>query len=467
MQIPIISGIYTDSSPSLRTSYPLNLVPVIEQSGVNNSYLRPADGITSEGTGPGAVRGGILWNDVLYRVMGSKLVTVAEDGTVTTVGDVGSDGAQVSMDYSFDRLAIVSNGDLFYYDGTTLTQVTDPDLGIPTDVIWVDGYFMLTDGEFLIVTELIDPESIDPLKYGSSEIDPDPVVAVKKVRNEPHAVNRYTIEVFRNVGTTDFPFQRITGAQIQKGAVGTHAVCLYGDALAFVGGGRHEQPSVYIGGNGQVNKIATREIDRLLEDYTEAQLSEILIEARNDRSSQQLYIHLPDQTIVYDAAASAAMGAPVWFRLSSAYQGTEKYKARNMVWAYSKWCVADPDSTAVGSFTDATSEHWGQKIRWEFGTQIVYNENRSLIFNQMELVTLTGSVALGAEPVISTSYSLDGQVWGQDTVISAGTIGDRLKRLVWFRQGLLRSMRMQRFRGTSDAHLTFIRLDADVEPLAV
>jgi hypothetical protein len=66
-------------------------------------------------------------------------------------------------------------------------QVTDPDLGVVLDVVWVDGYFMTTDGEFLVVTELTDPTQVNPLKYGSSEVDPDPVVALLKLRNEVYA----------------------------------------------------------------------------------------------------------------------------------------------------------------------------------------------------------------------------------------------------------------------------------------
>ena len=57
-------------------------------------------------------RGGINWNDGnLYRVMGTKFCSVAADGAVTVLGDVGGTG-QVSLDYGFDRIAIVSlNGD--------------------------------------------------------------------------------------------------------------------------------------------------------------------------------------------------------------------------------------------------------------------------------------------------------------------------------------------------------------------
>jgi hypothetical protein len=264
MQIPILNGIYTDNTPELRTSYPVNMVPVPKKSGISNGFLRPGDGIVANGTGPGTDRGGINWNGVCYRVMGTKLVTVASNGAVTVLGDVGGPvNTLVTMDYSFDRLAIASGGDCT--TGTaSLTQVTDPDLGVVLDVVWVDGYFMTTDGESLVVTELSDPTQVNPLKYGSSEVDPDPVVALLKLRNEVYALNSNTIEVFDNVGGELFPFARIDGAQIQKGVIGTFACCVFIDRIAFLGGGRNEAPGIYIGAAATTQKVSTQEIDNLL-----------------------------------------------------------------------------------------------------------------------------------------------------------------------------------------------------------
>lgn len=465
MQIPILSGIYSDNGPDLRTSYPVNLVPVPKNSGVSAGFLRPADGIVANGTGSGIDRGGVNWQGVCYRVMGTSLVSVANDGTVTTLGDVGS-GDLVTFDYSFDRLAIASGGRLYYWNGTTLTQVTDPDLGTVLDVVWVDGYFMTTDGTSLVVTELSDPTQVNPLKYGSSEVDPDPVVALLKLRNEVYALNRNTIEVFDNVGGDFFPFQRIDGAQIQKGVIGTHACCVYLEAIAFLGGGRNEAPGIYIGANASATKISTQEIDDILLGYTETQLSGVKIETRNDKSHQHLYIHLPDRTLVYDGAASQELGQQVWFVLSTSTIGFAQYRARNLVWAYDKWLVGDPQSSNIGYLVQDTSNHWGQIVRWEFGTLIVYNEAKGALFNELELVSLTGRVAIGINPIITTSYSLDGVNWGQDRPIRVGATGETQKRLVWFRNGSMGHWRIQRFRGDSQAHLSFARLEAQIEPLA-
>ena len=468
MQMQIMNGIYADNTPELRTSYPVNMVPVPIVSGISNGFLRPGDGIVANGTGPGIDRGGIEWRGVCYRVMGTKLVSVASNGFVTILGDVGGPQTElVTFDYSFDLLAIASGGRLYYWNpiSSTLTQVTDPDLGIVLDVVWVDGYFMTTDGEFLIVTELSNPLSVNPLKYGASEVDPDPVVALLKLRNEIYALNRHTIEVFDNVGGDLFPFSRIDGAQIQKGAIGTQGCCVFIERIAFLGSGRNEAPGIYVGAAATVQKISTQEIDNLLLNYTEAQLALVKLEARNDKAHQHLYVHLPDRTLVYDSVASESLGSQVWFVLASTVVGFSQYRARNIVWCYDKWLVGDPQSSAIGYLEQTTGHHWGQQVRWEFGTLIVYNESNGAIFNRLELVSLTGSVALGSNPQISTSYSVDGKTYSQERNISVGTIGSN-KRLTWFQQGHMRNWRIQRFRGDSDAHVSFIRLEAQLEPLA-
>lgn len=467
MQIPILSGIYTDDNADFRTSYPRNLVPVPKDQGISKGYLRPAEGLLSEGTGPGVGRGGINWNDVCYRVMGSKLVSVSPSGVVTTHGDVGS-GAQVSMDYSFDRLAIASAGSLFYWDGGSITKVTDVDLGTVVDMLWVDGYFMTTDSEFLIVTELADPTAVSQLKYGSSEVDPDPIKALLKLRNEVHALNRYTIEAYDNIGGTGFPFGRIEGAQIQRGTLGTHCCCVLLESIAFLGSGRKEAPAIWLGGNGSSAKISTREIDQILKGYTEVVLAASVMESKVDENHQILQLHLPDQTLVYDAAASKILGESVWHTLTTGVRVDilGQYKARNLVWCYDKWLVEDPTSTTIGRLVSNVSSHWGVVNGWEFGTTIAYNEGNGAIFHELELVALTGRSVLGFDPTIYTDYSLDGEQWSVPKGVKAGKSGQRQKRLLWLQQGSMRNWRIQRFNGTSDAHASFARLEAQVEGLA-
>lgn len=466
MQLSVLSGVYANEASDFRTLYPRNLIPVPKEQGISHGYLRPADGIVQLGTGPGIDRGGINWNGQCYRVMGTSLVRIAADGTTTTLGDVGGDG-QVTFDYSFDLLAIASGGSLFYWNGSTLTEVVDPDIGTVISFRWVDGYFMTTDGTSLIVTELNNPTQVNPIKYGSSEADPDRIVAILKLRNEIYALNRNTIEVFQNVGGDLFPFERIEGAQMQRGCLGTHACAVFLENIAWLGSGRNEAPAIWIGNNSSTAKISTREIEQILLGYGEAQLSESVMEVRVANGHQFLYLHLPDQTLVYDGAGSQVVGEPVWFTLTTSIVGNGTYRARNLVWCYDKWLCGDPTSSSHGYLTDAVSSHYGELNGWEFGTVIVYNEGRGAIFHELELVCLTGRVALGANPTIWTSYSVDGETWSQEIGRSAGKIGERAKRINWLQQGFMRNWRCQKFRGTSDSHMSIARLEARIEGMNV
>lgn len=471
MQIPILSGIYTNRASDFRVSYPINLVPVTQSEGISDGYLRPADGIIEFNNIPlpGVDRGAINWEDVCYRVLGNKLVKLSKEGNVSILGEVGGARDQIAITYSFDFLAVVSEGNLYYYSSSTnqFQHVTDPNLGVIIDITWVGGYFMMTDGEFLIVTELNDPTVIDPFKYGSAEVDPDPILAVHRIFNEVYSVNRYTIEVFVNVGGSGFPFQKVDGAQMTRGSIGTHCTCVFENTIAFIGGGRKESISIWLGAGGNTTSIASREINLLLKTYSQEELSAAILETRVDNSYLHLYVHLPDKTLVYDAAATRALGQPVWFVLTAGINRIGPYLARNLIWCYDKWIAGDPINARIGFMSDEVSTLYGEITEWEFATSIIYNEGRGAIFYELELVGLPGRAEFGENPIIDTQYSLDGEVWSQRKYIRAGKFGDRLKRLVWLSQGDMRNWRIQRFHGTSDSRLTVARLEARLESLEV
>lgn len=486
MQIPILHGIYTDVLSEVRTAYPRNLMPVSKDSGVSEGYLRQAEGIRELMNGtPGIDRGAIEWRGVLYRVMGNSFCSVDADGNITVIGSTpGSD--HVRFDYSFDRLAFRSSGNLYLYNGTTLQQVYDSDLGVVRDFLWVDGYFLTTDGNYLIVTELNNPFSVDPLKYGSSEYDPDEVMAVLKLRNEVYALNRHTIEAFNNVGGEGFPFQRIEGAVIPRGVVGTNACAVFINAIAFLGGGRNEPNSVWLGINGDCQKLSTKEIDDTLSGYSEEVLSNVQFETRVFKGSELLYIHLPDQTIVYDATCSKETGKPVWFVLTSSLYGLGTYRARNFVWCYNKWIVGDtqvlqidvnPVSSSLGVMDETFGFHYlYQKIGWEFSAKMMYNESRGAILHQLELVTIQGRYAdIPGYPQefnetssysVWTAYSNDGINWSTPRSVKAAREGETNKRIAFFGLGFFRSYRIQKFWGEASSRTSFVRLEAQFEPLS-
>lgn len=465
MQIPILKGIFTDLNSDVRVSYPQNLIPVPKDSGLSVGYLRPMYGIVSvNNTCSGISRGAINWDGEHYRVVGEYLVKFDEYGTEFIIGSVGHGSDPVSMDYSFTHLAIVSNKKLFLYDKAVLRQVTDEDLGDVIDVIWVDGYFMLTDGTSLILTELTDPFEVILTKYGSSETDPDAIIAVKKLRNEPYAINRYSIEAFDNVGGSGFPYRTIDGAKVSRGAVGTKACCIFNEAVAFVGNGRNESIAVWLAVGGSSIKISTQEIDKILMGYPNSQLEAIEVESVFYSGQYFLMVHLPDQTLVHDTYATSVIGESAWFILSSGV-GLSQYRARHFCFCYGDLFIGDTQTTSIGKLEAGISSHWGEEVGHQFSTQILFTESTNAILHDLELVTAPGRNIYGTDPIIWTSYSNDGLLWSEEKSISIGPRGSYSKRLKWFNQGMLGSKRIQKFRWLSNAHLSVLRLDINFEAM--
>lgn len=470
MQISLLSGMVTASDADWRTSYAVNYIPVPKDTGISKGGLRAAPGLAQFATAAGIDRAGITWNGLNYRVSGTSLQRVNADGTVTTIGTISGSGP-VSLDYGPTYLLIVGDLKAWLYDGTTLTQITDVDLGEPIDGFWVDGYFMFTDGAYLVVTELNNPFSIDPLKYGASEADPDRIVGNLKLRNEVYALNRYTTEVFNNVGGTGFPFLRVSSGMIAKGCVGTYAKTLFAETIAWVGSGRNEPCSVYLASGGAAQKIATREVETRLAAYTEEELASSEVEARADKLHQHLMIHLPNETMVYDLAASVAAGESVWFFLSTGVIGSNDepaaYRARHFTWCYGKWLCGDTADGRIGYVDETVITQYGEIASGRFDTMFLYNEGRGAIVWSLELVGTTGRAPAAESPTVFHSYTVDGLNWSQERQASMGTTGQTTKRVVFDDCGCIESIRGERFRTANKTPISWARLEATLEPLNV
>ena len=466
MQVSILSGVYSQKGPDFEASYPLNLVPNFQETSISEGYLRSAPGIDVFAVGTGTDRGGYNWNGTLYRISGTTLLSVSSTGIASIVGDVGG-SSRVSFASSFDRMAIASDEELWYYDGTTLSQVTDPDLGVVLDVVWQDGYFITTDGTNIVITELNDPTQVDPLAYGSAEADPDSILGLLTIRGELYVLGQRTIEVFYNTGVvTDaapLPFQRQRGAQIDKGIVGTHAKCLFLDSFAFCGAARNEQPKIYVAGLGQATAISTRGIERMLAAVADP--STIVLEARNGDGANSLYVHLPDQTLVYDHEASQAAQTPVWYRLASGIYADQAYRARNFVYAYGQWHCGDIQSFNLGVLVDTNDNQFGDKTEWKFDCQPVYSQGKGAICHDLELVGFYGRATPGSEPIAFMSWTDDGVAWSQERAARTGFSGQRSLRVAWRRNGFFRQWRAFRFRGITGTPVSFSRLEANIEQL--
>lgn len=463
MRIPIVSGVKATESGDFLVSYPVNREPVLKDTGISDGYLACPPGITQVAQASGADRGGINWNGACYRVVGSKLYRLTASWALAPLGDVGL-GGPCSFDYSFDNLIIRSGTNLFYWNSDAgLRQVTDPDLGAVIDAQWIDGYTMTTDGTFVVVTDLNDPMSVNPLRYGSSEESPDPVTGLGRQHGEGYVFNRYTIQVIQNVGGNGFPFQSIKTATVPYGCVGPLAKCKFLGSYAFCGGQEGAAPGIYLMGAGDANKISSAEVDADLAALNEVELSEVWLEARVLADDQRLLVHLPGRTWGFSSQVSRRSSVKTWCSYVSGDHPAAGYKGRGLVYCYGEWIVGD-DQGRIGILDRNTAQHFGDDVMWQFDTTFLYNEGNKGILSELELVGTPGRG--DADSRVFFSYTKDGETWSVERATSSGKLGERTKRVAW-RPGIRMEQYMGlRFRGLDGSLMGVARLEAQVEPLA-
>lgn len=468
MEIPILQGVYADGkSLDIRYALPKNLYPVAKSTGAGEGYFRQSEGAILCLGELEAYNGStsvilkkdvavLVWKDRMYRLMldengGGWLVILKEgEKLLEKVQAIpiphGVSEQNSRMDYSWDNLIISTNNHLYYYNADDgLREVTDQSVGDVKDAIFVDGYTMFTDGEFMVVTELNDPMAINPLKYGSSEADPDPIIQLHRVRGEVYALNRYTIEVFQNVGGDNYPFQRVDGALCMKGVYNHGASTTVGEQLVFVGSGKGEALGFYAYNNGIAQKLSTNDIDRWLDDHKNAPFH---VESRVFSGHKFVYIHAQEQertivrdkyhdniiekvpagTVVIDIAASEEMQRPVWIELTSQKPldkeedlsffrvGTldkverhAPYMFYNFAEFAGKWIAAqreeyssytgaaffvmnedDPRIVTHEGILEHTFRMQYRDVWWEFSTPMIYLGGNGAIVNSLELIGIVG-----------------------------------------------------------------------------
>lgn len=443
---PLLGGMAANNQAEFIDNPPVNLEPIMLDNKIAAGQFRASAGAETIAIGPGVDRGAIAYKGTHYRVMGTKLVSVA-NGVVTELGDVGGTGP-VSMDYGFDRLIIRSGDKLFYYTDAGLAQVTDIDLGPALDALWVDGYTMTTDGTSLVVTELANNTAVEPLKYGSAEEDPDMVTGLAKVRGEVLVLGRYTIEFLQNVGGNGFPFQVIDNATIPFGCVSASAKTPFLESLAFVGSGRNEALGVYLTGSGTASKISSRALDRDLAALPDPSVIEL--ETRTYLDEQRLFIHLPGKTWVYYHDASQRAQTLLW--------GIVNNQARHAVEMNGEFYVGNAEGVQIGKLTHGNSDVFGVQQEWAFTSGFIYNEGRGYIIKAVELIGLPGR---SADARLFMSVSRDGQTFSQERVINGGKAGERSKRLQWRPLMHIANYCILRFRGHGLPGFTKMELDLE------
>ena len=286
-------------------------------------YMLQLFGLTDFATGQGVDRAGRWVNaDGLtghYRVSGNSFIKVNADGSTDILGQV-AEGGQASIAFSFNNIAVVAGGALYYYnpdDG--FRQITSAQVGEPIDIVWADGLFVLTDGTDLYHSAPLDEELFEPADFGNAQFRPDLTNGLGiNEDNELIAFGVNTTEYFTNSALENFIYQRIGYKALKSGTMGTHCRKELNSIWYVLGRREETEPTIMAVQSGSSTEIASREIVQILGDYSHAELSGATIDAFNQNGTGFVLIHLPRHCLMFNETISKQLGVDLaWSILQS------------------------------------------------------------------------------------------------------------------------------------------------------
>lgn len=455
--LTLIKGDKHGAETDYRDNLPVNMIPVDRDIYGVKGYMYQMEGLTQYGTGQGTDRAG-FYNERFeqhYRVSGGSLVRVDTNGTVTVLGAIsGTDRA--SMPYSFNTQGIVADGRFWLYSPSGgFSEVTDPDLGNPIDGVWIDGLYCFTDGEYIYHTDAGSESSIDPLKFATAEFMPDKSLGCGKTQDNKWIVfGRYTTEYFINQASANFQFTRVPTRAIKVGIVGTHAKVELSGRWYLLGGAKEDAPTIMVLGVGEAQKVATREIDKIIATYTEAELASSVLESRVMDGQAYVLIRLPNHTLQYCETIAQKFGlSHAWTILQTGVDGLP-WRGANLIYEPKRgqWVCGDIYNSNIGYLDATKATQYGDIAEWLLFTPMAAIGPISL--DQLEIQSIPGFTGT-ADATCFLSITYDGVTFGTEWIQLYGNPGSYGQRFILRCLGYVSDVFGVKLRGASRSRMAF------------
>ena len=464
--IPFIKGDKVDNNTDFRDALPVNYYAVLRDIYGEQGYMINYYGLTDFATGQGVSRGSI-WVERAglegqYRVSGTSLIKIENDQSATVLGTIsGTD--QASMTYSLNNLAIVADKKLYYYNPTDgFRQITDSAVGSPIDIVWADFRFVLTDGEYLFQSSLLDESEYEPLDFSGSDFQPDKILGVGlNDDNELISFGALTTEYFQNIGRDNFSYTRIQLKAVKSGIAGTHCKAEFKNKWFSLTRRASTQFQFSIIQSGSSESITSREIEKVLTNYTYEELSKTKIEVFTKDAVTWMIAHLPNETLAYNYTLSKVIGIDLaWSILKTDVYADKTYRGKDMTYdpRFSKWLIGDKLGGKIGFLDDSVCTHYNEIVEGLLFTPIIPMETLSI--NEIKFKTIPG-ISPDNDATVFVSRTDDMRVHSKEHIEQYGVRFDYNKNFISRNHGYVRDETAFKIRTASRSRMAFCRFDVD------
>lgn len=487
-QIKIDGGYYLSNSLPLSAQNCINVYPhqPLTEGAISSGALFRTPGIAQlQYIGTGAGRGFHKFqkSEILFQVSGNQLIyQTSYNSTPQLVGTIAGSGAVSMADNGYVLCIIVPGNTGYFYTlaTNTLVVITDPvfvdfqaQQGGVTSVCTKDGRFVYTtDLEFFLgsLPTTNFGKDFDALDYEDAEVNPDPIVRALEINNELYIFNSETTELYANIGGNAFPYQRISGATIDKGAKSRFGIIAVDKNFMFLGNSKYELPAIWMTTSGSAQKVSTSAIDSMLQAYTDAELKDVRAWTYMADGHRFVGWTLPDQTIVFDSTASEFKNIPIWHVRQT---NGSRWSVNDCVSIYGHVIVNHDIDGRVGDLSRDYVTEYNNAITRTFALPYIFNGGASFVISDVELQCTSGCGRV-INDVTQNNYTLDpiiemfisktgGRTYTSIGNRKMGEDGDYSKRQIWRRIGRAQRDIIFKFVTSSIAPFDFQRLDMEIK----
>jgi len=316
-------------------------------------------------------------------------------------------------------------------------EYTQYDLGNARDIVRARGrYVWAKDGtDSFFISDLQDESRPD--RYSGeyrAESQPDGIIGMGVWHDFVVCFGASTIEYFSLTGASTAGaalYVANPAYMVMKGIAGTHCKCSFLDGFAIISHPATGAPGIYFVESGRANPLGTASIEKILRDYSAAELATGILESLRFDAHELLIVHLPRHVLVYDASAS--QGGPQWAILKTGIADSV-YRAIDFIYEGNQITCGDKSASLKGVLHFDISSQYGDQQEHLLFTPLFKADNARIF--DLELESSTG-VAQYADRLF-LSATADGINFGREQMIeqTAPFVYDKL--VLWSRVGRVR-----------------------------
>lgn len=463
IRTPFIGSAYVEArGTNFADAQMINLYPEFAEGpgAKDQGVLYQTPGLILDSpVGNGPIRGTGVLQGVMYVLSGATIYPVIQSTTsnATTIGapigNIGTGAGRVSFVTGLNQMAL--------FDGTagylisasasgqigTLSTIALP-FQNPVMGTYQDGFGLAfpANSNQIWQSNGLDLSTWQGLAFSTADANAENIVAIANIHREVWVFKSTTTEVWDDVGTNNFAFQRNSGVYVEVGCAAPWSVAQAGEFLIFLAQTKMGNIRVCMMEGYRPVFISTASVEQQFD--AGAQLGDAFAYTYEQKGHVFYVLTFPtlNQTWVYDLSESMKVGRPIWHRRASFSGGVFNRELVNCFQFYNGyWWVGDYQNGNLYNLADDWPLDNGAARKWLRSWRALPKPTDAPVtFHSLRIDMQTGmplntNGPYADNPQVVLRWSDDGgHTWSQPRLGSVGALGKTAQRVKFNRLGATR-----------------------------